>query len=227
MLVCSYVLGQQWSGSACAGDARCGATIAHRCTLCPLLSSLHHIRGMFSGGCLCADRTPQRSATLTRAASHTDSLLPSLNRFQTTEPTRLGGASTTQTQTPPDTHTYTHRQYISDTLVKPLKPSSSRARLERINLVPTERRCAINSKSSSAGVITHNKTNQNVKQISSRGPLAKTPSPKFSESVDSPVPEETKLVAAGRLWTMKQLNPKSGGSWEIPGNEPNRPSISG
>lgn len=41
------------------------------------------------------------------------------------------------------------------------------------------------------------------------------------------VPHETNLVAAGRLWTTKQLNPKSGGSWEIPGNEPNRPSISG
>lgn len=73
----------------------------------------------------------------------------------------------------------------------------------------------------------NNKKNQNGKQISSRGPLAKTPNPEFSKSVDSLVPDETKLVAAGRLWTMKQLNPKSGGSWEIPGNEPNRPSISG
>lgn len=99
-------------------------------TLCPLLQSLHHIRGMFSGRLLCADRTPQSSARSTRATSHADSLLTSLNLWlRTTEPTRLkeeGGDKRAKSfACAQHDHAHTDRLDISNTWVKPLKSSSS------------------------------------------------------------------------------------------------------
>lgn len=86
MLMCDYVPAA-WLRVAvwiCLGSRRTSTvknTHTQRHTRCPFPLGLHHIRGMFAEGILCADRTLRNRLVHTQAASHihTESLLSSLN----------------------------------------------------------------------------------------------------------------------------------------------------
>lgn len=193
MLVCSDVPAACWDSSGMdpsAQDTRAAELQPHTNTHSgPLLQSLHHIRGMFSGRFfVCWQDSHKSPARSRRATSHAGSRLTSLSLWlPTTEPTGgLGVPTGLKASRVPNTNTHTHAHTdgldINNTWAKPLKSSSSRELLEWINLAPAERWCTINSKSSITRVIMHNKTNQNRKQFHPGDPLLKHSTLNFAKA---------------------------------------------